>query len=460
MSNIVNYKAFVLDDNPKDAWAVIQALSRLGIGSVYSGGKKRDAPKVSGIRLIILDFSLSEGLSTEDQVSDARTKIFEKLKEDNGPFVILGWTRMIQSEADRFVEYYNETSAEHSYVFKSVLRKKDYETNQGHNTRKLSGAIKDCLRFDSPLNFLFDWEKHTNNAASVTVNSIGEIASQGIKFKSNLAGPNVSDREVWRLSLLHLMRNLSRKLYGDSIRDGELAIKSFCEILDPVLLDRVESESAKLVQTHKETGEEVMNLRRDTPPEMKTELESEILGFHHTSSAINHYKTPRPGDVFEYRKSMLKLKPKGCHVESFLAHSSRKDLYQTFFKGLNDDHRKTLNEEAKRVLLDITPVCDYQRRLKEKISTSRFVVGLIAPSEMHSKCNGPDSNYVIGPLRNGKISVLKKDCILLFDFFRIVSLKLSLKKVHPRPLFRINVPLLSQIQTLFGTHALRQGILE
>ena len=460
MNNLVNYKALVLDDNPKDAWAVIQALSRLGIGSVYSRGRKRDAPKVSGIRLIILDFSLVKSLGTEELVSDARKRIFEKLKEDNGPFVILGWTQMIQSEANRFVEHYNETSTEYSYVFDSVLRKSDYKMNQRYNIRKLSDDIKDCLRFISPLSFLFDWEKHTINAASVTVNSIGEIASQGIKFKGDLAPPNASDREVWRLSLQHLMRNLARKLYGDSIKSGELAIKSFCEILDPVLLDQVESGASKLVQTHKETGEEVMNLRRDTPPSMKTELESGILGFHHTSSAIEHYTTPRPGDVFEYRELMLKLKPKGCHVESFLAHSSRKDLYQTFFKGLNDEHRKTLNEEAKRVLLDITPVCDYQKRLKEKISTSRFVVGLIAPSEMHHKCNGPDSNFVIGPLRNGKISALKKDCILLFNFFRIVSLKLSLKEVHPRPLFRISVPLLSRIQTLFGAHALRQGILE
>lgn len=460
MSSLAIHSALVLDDKAEDAYAAVHALSRLGIGAILSRGRSRDTPRVSGIRLVILDFSLLAGLSTEDSVSDTQQRLSEKLADKNGPFVILGWTKMDPNEARRFIDQYNETSNVHSYIFNNVLRKEEFETTRGYDIRKLSRAIRNALQFTSPLDFLFDWEKCIINAASSTVNSIGRIASLGIDFKENIGRRDDPDREVWRVSLRHLFQNLSKMIHGDSSTNGELVIQSICEVLDPVLLDRVESETTELGRVHGSMAENLLDLGRNAPGKMRAMMQSEILGFHHASSSVEHYSRPRPSDVYDYERMMLKLKPKGCKKQDFLAHSSDTDLHMTFFPGLEGDYKEILAQEGKRILLDITPLCDYQKRLSQEITTSRFVVGIIAPAREHTGYKNTGANIRIGPLRNPRIPSLESDCYLLFNYFRIVTLRLDVNKIYPTPLFRIGGHLLSRIQTLFGAHALRQGILE
>ena len=89
-------RVVVIDDNKKEAYPLIETLSKKGIPSTYFSSEIEQLPDkpLSGIRIVFLDIELGTiGQPDETKISTAIGILNRIISSDNGPYMIIGWTK-------------------------------------------------------------------------------------------------------------------------------------------------------------------------------------------------------------------------------------------------------------------------------------------------------------------------------------------------------------------------------
>ncbi len=503
MKHVRVSKALVIDDDREDGLAAVRALSYLGISSIYVQDFQEyldsepesdidDTDSIAnlfGIRLILLDFDIEKGLDDSDLVSLLNRVIKSILREDNGPYVILGWTNMADEERIKdFVNAFNGESNVPSYMFDEVLQKGTFEiiepvsevrildTSDSESTKSetsshgvitksydiktLANEIQESLNFIEPLGCIMDWENRVIKAANSTIKKLSSIAQNGLDYSTILNHSGDSNREIWLESLRNLIRKIAETQHGKDIPSGEAVIQAFCEVLNPLLSDVVDWHTSSMAIEYGNLGSESLGSNRKGLDGLMDIYKLSLRSILNISIPATHHRQPRPGDVYDYDEVMPLLRSKGCFLINTRDHSPKESIIKECLEKDSKLYREKVLNQGKRILLDITPLCDYSTN---RVPISRFVVGLIVPSEGYVKKNRPEYTFVFGPVVNKDIRALEVDSHLIFNYLRLVSMPITKFKEHkkcPQPIFRISGPCLARIQTLFGGHAIRQGIFE
>jgi len=457
-------KALVVDNDPHEGIVIVEALSALGVTSIFfrEVGNPENG-KLIGVRMVIIDFML-ENQSVDDAVVTVQKRLAELISPKNGPFLVLGWTKLEEDLATEFVTKFNKTSNIHNYIFEKFILKGDFIDGDTIRMSELVDYVKDCAQIPDPLRFVFEWEKGATDASNNTVQLITSIAEIGMEF--NIGKDGIPDREKWRESLYHLFMTIKTKQFGKNPCASVTSVKAVCEVLSPVLVDLVENNTKGIEDKYKEFEDSISETKSSgTPGDLQEAFIAEFSGLHNFSTSIGQYPTPRPGDVYFVDNVVL------YSGEEVIQGFQPKQLIPDFFKFTekkshdNFEKHKTYKEilakKAKAFVVDITPACDYVDRSMNYIS--RMLAGLIVPTESFAGYYEKGFQRKIGPTKNTKITELKDTSYLILNFHRVLSVnKISNREESKEllPTFRFTQPLLANIQTLFGTHALRQGILE
>src|ERR1041384_1660503 len=99
MEQLRSSRILVLDDDPKEAMTVVQALQRMGLTALYHDGNTDDPvpEKMRGIHVLLVDMVLgAHGADHNDPEACAGMVVsaLERVLEPNeGPLVVICWTR-------------------------------------------------------------------------------------------------------------------------------------------------------------------------------------------------------------------------------------------------------------------------------------------------------------------------------------------------------------------------------
>jgi hypothetical protein len=89
---------------------------------------------------------------------------------------------------------------------------------------------------------------------------------------------------------------------------------------------------------------------------------------------------------------------------------------------------------------------------------------MIVPADgFDKKKKRPEFVYKLGPVQNTNTEWLKEESFIVFNYLRIVSIPvkhLANPKHKLAPIFGLSGACLARIQTLYGGHAIRQGVFE
>ena len=87
----------VIDDVYDEVKPLFKILNHRGVGFVYYNGTDfNELPNqpLKGVRLLFLDFVLgTEGQSPRNKISTLMGVVKKAISEDNGPYIILAWTK-------------------------------------------------------------------------------------------------------------------------------------------------------------------------------------------------------------------------------------------------------------------------------------------------------------------------------------------------------------------------------
>jgi hypothetical protein len=446
-------KVLIIDDTEEDGYAILKSLWNRGVGAVYLTGKKEEFPEspLKGIRLAILDMVLV--LDDPKPVSTLISVLKNVIDNDNGPYIAIAWTKhpeIAQEFADRIDG--NQTWAAPQFVQQlEKIEVKDIETGK-FDSNKIAQKILTHLSQIRPFDFMLQWEQKAMRSAQETINRLSDIGTQVSESGNLPSEPAIeSERERWQISLTHILATLAKKQHGKTLTDGGATIESICQAMNPLVFDQLEDQTLDLVSEYVNTGSDISSAGNNTPDELVECFSSDIMGMFHTAHPNITGKEPHPGDVYLYRGIFTKSDP-----------APMEDILKHLFGSASSQYAKSIDENKNRILLEITPLCD---KAQGRMRIGRCVPGIVAPAEgFKDKFKNREYTLKLGPIRNLKVPLLEEPCYIAFDFVFIFGIPLDALRIGDPPaskaIFRLRNPFLARVQTLFGSHALRQGVFE
>jgi len=376
MTGLTVGRVIVLDDDEKDALAILKALGQKGIASIYFDGKTRTLPKrserLSGVRLAVLDMDLIGG-GTADKAKAATLvrRLDGILSPENGPYVVLAWTNHIE-----LVEHFE------SYVFASentprpiatamIPKAQCKDAGSGEfDTRLIIAQLAEKLKGCPPLAFLQEWEQTAFRAATDVTNALSSLGAD-VTFHDLDAW-----RSAWKAELAQIMAVMAEEETGGRPHEEAVAPPLF-RALNPLHSDRMEARST-------EAGSAVglADLDVDAGGHFALEKKARINTMLHL--AVTGSDAVSAGSIYHF--SMARGPGWLPKTSGLLDH-----LLQN---PDQDDARNDITAAAMRIAVEITPPCDHSQR---NLNVARFVCGLVVPNSKQKRIKKGDFIKRLGP---------------------------------------------------------------
>lgn len=457
MNNYIpSYGKIVIVDNVADEVAVLQsALSQVAAPYVFIDyGKNLEIErKISGVRLIFLDISLSEGAVGDTTTYSILTNVLEGIVgKHNGPYAVVFWTTNI-AEKDGAEEYIRKNLPVVNSTLPSVfisLDKKDYLYGEPQDCiKKLRKSLDENLKDQNMLNFLVEWERIAMESPEKTVSALMyETKTQGTNAAmeemlfsiANIVSNGVDQKSVATRNVLETL--------------GELMLNNYTKtIADAKTVERL-SEYWKLHFADAETAEVQEATEENEPEQCSISLETKAV----LNSAFNidfnsDGKQQMPGRVWILNKEDIPL-PMDQFKQAILG--------KDWSDELTSKSKLLARATCIPVILDITSECDYAQN---RLTVHRVVYGYLVSFEIEkdkidkfrkdirekmNKCS--DANYV-SPL------IFANNCVsmMLFNSRFICFSNGDCLEKH-KYLFGINTNMLRSIKKVVSDYIGRIGI--
>lgn len=362
-------RALVVDDDYQEAYPVVLALSRLGIGSVYLNGDvellSQNGP-FRGIRLAFVDMDLQGDGTTshEDLGRHAAFYLSEAVSDDNGMLAVLLWTKH-EEAAESFFEKLRSLLS-NCAVLKLGVEPKPGGVRIGSGGAfdsavcKIVTAVTDQLRQAPGVHLLWDWEQVTHEAVTATSESLIEVVRKGARRQ-------LSKPETVSSGLTATLGLLAAAARDRTPQTGvEAAGHAFSALL-PILQDGAEHASQRFASMKEPdlsgllTAASAKHVLRDRSHDQRAR--------YGRLNQMMHVSRPQseapllPGNVYELTGDL----------ETILAFKAANVLNNLVGEAYKKEHGDT---EPIVVIAEVSPACDYAQG---KVETPRVLGGALIP---------------------------------------------------------------------------------
>ncbi len=174
-------RVVLIDDQPEEVQAIIDALGRLSIGCIYlRGDRKEDLPKkpLHGIRLVVLDMHLAGAAGQEAKTTATVFKTV--VSPDHGPLVVLLWTKHPNDLTEFRTALFALEPKFESLLLIANLEKPLAVTPD--DVKRVVRKIRKLAKAWIPMDLLWQWEQLAHDAASATT---GLVAGHSDRLSQN-----------------------------------------------------------------------------------------------------------------------------------------------------------------------------------------------------------------------------------------------------------------------------------
>ena len=429
----------LIDDEPQDAYPMIEAFSRYAIPVAwYRGTGPETMPDMPlrNVRLILLDLQLG---TTGVDVKNAAGRLCQAVAPtaESGPMGLVLWTKH-NDHYEAFKDAlngYNENDHIHKRVQPLFILsvEKRFKSESGQRVFDIPQLISEIDRILQepeldPCKNLFVWERLCAAAAAESVSTLSSIGLALAEF----------DIGRWKAEFVNVLKWLTESVSGDAAglrRDEIPNSSSLFEALAMIHEDYVHS----LAFLEDRQLERPFDISALDSRKGKAVLNTFLITTMETKSDV-------PGTLLPMREMNTDWLP---FIPSEEDKEFRRMVSSIFGKEYNHN-KEEIYKNSEPVILEITPECDY---VNKKRSRLRFIPGLIVTDNLQSLALTHTAySKHIGPLfRNDKVCYLIIECRYLF------SLRLSFSEQLNQPFFRLRSHVLKDIQAWVGGHISRPG---
>ncbi len=441
-------RVLIVDDDRKDAEALVRAFAMEGMGAVVVSGEPSEMPfpesPLRGVRLAMLDMDLATGAQDDRTIVGTLLGVVGQLiAADNGPYLAIAWT----SEPSLAAVFEEMVQGESFRPIKVIPLPKDQarvDAGPEYDVQKIVNSVKSALADVYPLELLDVWEQLVHDAATATVN-----------MATNGAGD-------WPSQTQARLRRLMREAVPDS-DDPLNGWRGLLEALNALHLDAAEAAVLLSYSQHNPLIERLTTTNVDTitaadradlnrrlwvGPPLEIEMRAEPP-----------YRVPSPGSVYLADQARAST---GDFADQI---PTAETLMSEITKAVDFKWSDPQPVTPTPLLLEITASCDFQNL---KAPGLKFLVGLAVPTadlsggrrkllEKLVKEREPTIRAL--PDVNLAVPGLSGDYLLTWNArytFTIPALRIS----EIRPLFRLRQSVLQDIQTWTGNRGVRPGFLQ
>jgi hypothetical protein len=448
-----NLKAVVFDDVEAEAKPIIDALNAERIPNIYINFDldEEEEKNIKNIRLVFADLILGTSVSGDivSLVEPIKISIINNISEDNGPFILIVWSKHSE-QAEVLASRIREAT---SLNFEMIqLDKNNYLIQEGDNYHFIDDDSFDNLKNDitgkinslEHIKIFLEWERDARNSISKILNSFIENISDGEKVKKTIS-------------------STIKKTLGNTVgTDSTDKLDAFYRTLNTVLADAIENNSNPIDEHEIFLNDlDLENIDDETKAEInrKTLFENITDNELKTGNIYSFYdfKSLFYGDII---KDVC-----GCDYENIL----ESDLFRytkkcRFFNkeaGETDaDHQKRHYEKMKDnsypVLLEFTPSCDIANN---KYKKSRLIFGYMINSKYACLENESESLYITKFHFKYKNEPKRLDGNYRLAFFIKNIFAVNPEKVKElTPMIRARKEFATDLQHAIANHVSRIGI--
>lgn len=430
-------RVVVVDNDPEEAFPLLKAFSKIGIASTYYSGDVTELPDtpLKGVRLVALDLHLAGDDAQEARaiLSAPLAVISRLIASENGPFVVLAWTKHTELVDSLRSKLPSACSSAHpSFVI--PIDKKELKNESGDfDVARIVEKLKEAAREWSPLDVLLLWEQLVHDSASETTETLSGLASS-------------VDVPIWKATLKSALSKLGKASSGRQTVGPETFLRAILETLNLVHFDRMEHSAGDVPDDLTESIGELNGFSGS--PEAKVEKINRMLILAQVKEGD---RIVRPGNLYVRD---------GWHLGAANFPTNQEQLVKELFESSSADFER-LKTTCHPALVELTPTCDFAQN---KNRMGRLIAGLLVPANPQPKFidKGRGSFfYKIGPF---SINAVDRLGVAPGDYFLALSARFVYSDelddlLTCQPGARLRQQVLVDLQAWFASHAARPGML-
>ncbi len=376
-------RALVIDNDFREAQAVLMALSKLRIGSVYLNGDVEllnEADRLRGIRLAFVDMDLigDGGTPPEEFAVNAANYLASAVAPDNGMLAVLIWTKHQEVAADFLSELRGllpESIVLHLGTMEKPPQVVDGEPEaQGDVAETIVENVSQELQSAVGLHLLWEWEQLTHDAVTSSSDHLIEVVRKEPRIE-------LTEKDSVANGFVNAFGLLASAAREREAELGKEAASAAVLGLLPLLEDGVEQSSERVLHVEENDLARLLEIAknpstlRDRSTE-KRERFGRLNRMVHVSRWRDDETPLLPGNVYE--------------VDDEILESLSFDRELLFGSCSGSAYKNEEGEvEPKVIITEVSPACDYAQN---KVETPRVLGGILMPIARLSKI--PSDDYI------------------------------------------------------------------
>lgn len=456
--NIGDSRVLIIDDSREEVIKLIDLLNREGISyNYYSGTNKSELPSkpLSRVRFVFLDFVLgNDGQSDKTKISVLIANLKKLISRNNGPYVILTWTKNDTPDGDLIDLLKNELMKCDAIPNPLDIIRLE-KTDSYNNILKIKKTIDINFQKTNIFNILLDWELNSFSAGTDVLNTIFDL----VEINNDLDFKKYSKETIKQIEFY--LTQIAKGAYGSNITEEEITA-------------RVQNSLSMLLKDNIERKVDSQTIAKEIGKKLHKHIKSKISS--KKSASIN--------DIFLLMKNSLsKSSPGNIYLHSEIISSAKKNkkendcvqlkrIYKNYLSnffdkkysntklGLFSDYESDIKLRTTPIYLELTPSCDHANGKQKNV---RLIFGLLVPEKYTN--NSKTKEIKNKNIRKIGDSIFESQPIIygdelyyiILDYAHYYSLHTSVLK-DSTPLFRLREDFLYLIQKNVANHLSRPGI--
>lgn len=437
----------VIDDLYDEVKALLRMLNHEAIGSVYYKGtdyREFPARPLKGVRLLFLDLVLgTDGQSPRNKISTLMGVVKKVISEDNGPYVILAWTKHDVPTSDLLTLFKKEILKDPQFpqpVIVVNLEKNKCMKNPNMINKKLNKKFGD----ENILKFILYWENYAQDALCDVIRKLSDMSKPAVEAGQSL--DNYSAK--WNAQIEKQIFEVAKtSLGGKNISaDRNLLVVAQLALTAP-FHDCAETLIKKNTKHNKELVKKIIS-HKDEQYSLANKAGMNTF-FLIASQEVD--KNIQPGNIYKFTDvfKKIKCKEKSCYYNKMKL--TKLKIAQEFFKGSIKTYggKSALRKKIIPILLEITPECDY---VQKKCKTPKLVLGILWPENFAEK-KMQKASYIY---KRFLIKYQDEVYYIAFNAHHLFNIGFRVFK-SVKPILKARKELLVDIQRWFSGHISRSG---
>lgn len=482
-----NGSIVIIDDKINEAMPLMTALAKRGVAYIYYDGKPRNYPEetLDSVRFVFLDMHLDEVAGAaggnKNIVSSLIGGLDAVVGEDNGPYIIMVWSKHDSQHMIEFKQAVLEKNGlkcrpiailnmEKAQCFETVDEKTKTDEVEwrfkDNGLKIIEKTFEEQIKLVNSFVLLYNWENGVRESAKETMRAMGTLFdTNSQKWNENLKASFVKIAKAYAGASLELSdENIIQNSYyamNDIANDfncvragqstdavyktitmmpkkegikGNILLAEFLQGKEYILSCDLNTfyiyEDSNCICEKKQIDKLFIKKddKYDEVKEILCNMYWENIGTINSLLNIRHYilDQKRPGNVYE---SSMEMTKELCEVYN-----------------INGE----IQNEVKGIEIEISPICDFAQAKRKRL---RILPGLQVPYSLNLQAwNHSKYTYISVPMKIDGTSQK-----LLFDFRYFTSQNMDYLN-DKKSLFAVGDEMLQNIKEELLQHGVRSGI--